>query len=44
MADIAVVFHWPPEAMEPMPLADLMNWRERAAKRSQSPDTKNGKR
>lgn len=30
MADIAVVFHWPPAAMDPMPLTELMEWRERA--------------
>jgi hypothetical protein len=35
MADIAVVFHWPPSAMEFPSLADLMAWRERARARSQ---------
>ncbi|EIZ77781.1 P2 GpE family protein [Novosphingobium sp. Rr 2-17] len=43
MADVAVVFHWPPAAMEGMSLAELMGWRERAAKRSHSPDA-NGNR
>ena len=34
MADLAVVFHWPPSAMDPMPLAELMSWRAEAAKRA----------
>lgn len=34
MADIAVVFHWPPAAMDPMDLQELMAWRERARMRS----------
>jgi hypothetical protein len=34
MADIAVVFHWPPAAMDDLTLADLMAWRERARVRS----------
>lgn len=34
MADIAVVFHWPPEAMDAMDLDDLSAWRERARVRS----------
>ncbi|MDO9177444.1 MAG: GpE family phage tail protein [Agitococcus sp.] len=33
MADIAVVFHWPPSAMDSMSLTELMNWREQARKR-----------
>lgn len=33
MADLAVVFHWPPAAMDRMSLAELMNWRARAAER-----------
>lgn len=33
MADIAVVFHWGPDTMDPMPLAELMGWRARAAAR-----------
>lgn len=35
MADIAVIFHWPPAAMDEMPLSDLMGWRHQAARRSQ---------
>lgn len=34
MADIAAVFHWPPDALERMALAELMQWRARAAARS----------
>jgi hypothetical protein len=34
MADIAVVFHWPPAAMNDLSLSDLMEWRERARVRS----------
>lgn len=34
MADIAVVFHWPPAAMADMELAELIEWRERARVRS----------
>ncbi|UXY16719.1 GpE family phage tail protein [Chitiniphilus purpureus] len=30
MADIATVFHWPPQAMDAMPVSELMAWRERA--------------
>ncbi|WP_018748812.1 GpE family phage tail protein [Chitiniphilus shinanonensis] len=30
MADIATVFHWPPQAMHDFTLAELMAWRERA--------------
>jgi chromosome segregation ATPase len=36
MADVAVVFHWPPAAMEAMALSDLMGWRDHAARRSRS--------
>ncbi|WP_159977801.1 MULTISPECIES: GpE family phage tail protein [unclassified Novosphingobium] len=43
MADVAAVFHWPPAAMDPMPVSELMGWRERARKRSQSPES-SGKR
>jgi hypothetical protein len=38
MADVAVVFHWPPAAMEAMALSDLMGWRDHAARRSRSPE------
>ncbi len=34
MADIAAVFHWPPSEMNPMELAELAAWRERAARRN----------
>lgn len=37
MADVAVVFHWPPQAMDDMSISELMGWREKAAKRSQPP-------
>ncbi|TCV00524.1 GpE family phage tail protein [Paracandidimonas soli] len=30
MADLAIVFHWTPSDMADMPLAELMDWRERA--------------
>ncbi|MFK3888499.1 GpE family phage tail protein [Sphingomonas sp. NPDC079357] len=33
MADVATVFHWPPAAMDPMPLAELMRWHARALAR-----------
>ncbi|WP_234085326.1 GpE family phage tail protein [Azonexus sp. R2A61] len=33
MADIAVVFHWTPESMNPMELDELCAWRARAAAR-----------
>lgn len=35
MADIAVVFHWEPRAMDGMELEELMQWRERARQRSE---------
>lgn len=34
MADIAVVFHWSPAAMDTLSLSELMEWRERARERS----------
>lgn len=34
MADIAVIFHWPPAAMDAMSLGELADWRERARVRS----------
>lgn len=37
MADVAVVFHWPPTAMDGMSVSELMEWRERARVRV-SPD------
>lgn len=33
MADIAVVFHWPPSAFDRMHIADLMRWHARAIER-----------
>jgi len=38
MADIAVVFHWQPAAMDVMSVAELMEWRERARLRNQPDD------
>ncbi len=35
MADLAMVFHWGPSDMDPLSLAELMDWRERARKRSE---------
>jgi len=34
MADIATVFHWPPSEMNPMSLAELIDWRHKAIVRS----------
>ncbi|HDS7012998.1 TPA: GpE family phage tail protein [Klebsiella variicola] len=34
MADIAVIFHWPPSEMYSMELRELMAWREKATIRS----------
>ncbi|AVR05525.1 GpE family phage tail protein [Pluralibacter gergoviae] len=34
MADIAVIFHWPPSALYPMRLSELIAWREKALQRS----------
>ncbi|MDA7086514.1 GpE family phage tail protein [Pseudomonas sp. SA3-5] len=36
MADLAVVFHWAPAAMNRLSLTELMDWRERARIRSQA--------
>lgn len=33
MADIAAVFHWPPEAMWEMEVAELMRWHALALER-----------
>ena len=35
MADLAMVFHWWPADMDPMDLAELMEWRERARVRAE---------
>nr|WP_084402401.1 GpE family phage tail protein [Cupriavidus sp. amp6] len=34
MADVAVIFHWPPDRLFDMGVAELMEWRERARQRS----------
>ncbi|VEA71963.1 Phage P2 GpE [Serratia rubidaea] len=34
MADIAVIFHWPPSEMNGMELGELIDWRQRALQRS----------
>ena len=41
MADIAVVFHWQPGAMDPMPLAELARWWAKARTRAK-PDPSDG--
>ena len=38
MADLAMVFHWRPADMANMPVAELMQWRERARQRHEPPD------
>ena len=43
MADVAIIFHWPPAAMDGMDLSELMGWRDQAARRSK-PQEKSGKR
>lgn len=39
MADVAIIFHWPPQSMADMDLSELMAWRDQAAKRSKPPET-----
>nr|WP_275973453.1 GpE family phage tail protein [Rosenbergiella nectarea] len=34
VADIATIFHWPPSVTQDMPLSEVMEWREKAVKRS----------
>jgi hypothetical protein len=34
MADLATVFHWSPDVMDRMSLAELMLWRAKAAERA----------
>ena len=36
MADIAMVFHWQPQAFEYMTVTELMQWREKARERSET--------
>lgn len=38
MADLAVVFHWPPSEMGAMTLAELMDWHELARERAEPPE------
>jgi len=38
MADLAVVFHWPPAALDAMSLTELADWRERARVRASVED------
>lgn len=33
MADVAILLHWPPAAMDTMPLSELMHWRQLAVDR-----------
>jgi hypothetical protein len=40
MADIASVFHWHPGEMDPMPLLELMQWREQARRRIEAKPAK----
>lgn len=35
MADLACVFHWPPDVMNAMSLEELAGWREKARIRAQ---------
>ncbi|NUT17449.1 MAG: GpE family phage tail protein [Cupriavidus sp.] len=34
IADVAVIFHWPPAHLYAMEVAELMEWRARARERS----------
>ncbi|MCK6991647.1 hypothetical protein M2422_003439 [Enterobacter sp. SLBN-59] len=34
MADIAVIFHWPPSALYSLSVTELLLWREKALQRS----------
>jgi hypothetical protein len=34
MADIAAVFHWPPDALNALSFSDLLHWRHQAYLRS----------
>jgi hypothetical protein len=38
MADLAMVFHWGPADLDPLPLSELMEWRERARSRWEKSD------
>lgn len=37
MANIAVVFHWPPSAFDDMTIAELIEWHELARERAEPP-------
>ncbi|WP_110687010.1 GpE family phage tail protein [Salinicola aestuarinus] len=39
MADLAIVFHWTPADCAEFSLRELMEWRDRARKRSESPES-----
>ncbi|OCJ24633.1 GpE family phage tail protein [Serratia sp. 14-2641] len=34
IADIAVIFHWPPSELYPMSLMEVINWRDKTLQRS----------
>ncbi|ENU1170591.1 GpE family phage tail protein [Enterobacter kobei] len=34
MADIAVIFHWPPSELNSLSVTELITWREKALQRS----------
>ncbi|RWQ35858.1 MAG: GpE family phage tail protein [Mesorhizobium sp.] len=36
MADIAVIFHWPPSEMWEMDLSEIVMWRKLAAERARA--------
>ncbi|UXD29898.1 hypothetical protein FORC066_2688 [Yersinia enterocolitica] len=38
VADIAVVFHWPPSATDPMTVGELLEWRHKAIIRNGGSD------
>lgn len=42
MADLAVVFHWPPESMDGMSLEELARWWARARARAAPPGDDDG--
>ncbi|WP_179038416.1 GpE family phage tail protein [Limnobaculum xujianqingii] len=36
MADIAIIFHWPPSEMYDMSITELWEWRAQAARRTEN--------
>ena len=38
MADLAIVFRWGPQDMNPMPLDELMRWHALAVERTRKPE------